>query len=408
MKKVIIVHLGEVFGVNEDVLDDQTPLEAANTPHLDYIQSSSYSGTMKKPNINDSFFISSLLSLIFGTGTSQHSSVLLADGMNCELKENDIVFKNNFVSLKPTAKSLSVIDPVGSLLSSEEKKELTEFLNSNLFKNDDESFFLNTDSNGESVFVYRKENLERRSVSFDEFNSPYEYIGREIDMISKMEEQSKRFMYIMNESQMLLSKHPFAVEKYKGNFFFPNSVWFYEGAFVEKLNPNRSVLPFDKASIVSSNLILKGLSQFHGMQYISWEDFEAKNLKENEFMFIDKEEGNNQIDPIEKVNRLESLDNQIEKLTEQLSGISTKVLFLFNYPYSMDDREKSGCSFFLTEFEKNKYVLPRKKITLFDLLCLISNAISPPKLKSSGFIEEEFKKRKSINPEILGSKILKN
>ena len=76
--------------------------------------------------------------------------------MDCELKENDIIFKNNFVSLKPTAKSLSVMDPSGASLSVEEKLELTELLNSDLYKDEKESFYLKTSSGGNSVLFSSK------------------------------------------------------------------------------------------------------------------------------------------------------------------------------------------------------------------------------------------------------------
>ena len=181
MKKVIVVYLGDVFDAKEDLLEDQTPLEAAETPFLDHIYSFSYNGSIANPNILDSYAISSILSMFLGIKKNQHSSFYLAKGMDCELKENDIIFKNNFVSLKPTAKSLSIMDPSGASLSVEEKLELTELLNSDLYKDEKESFYLKTSLGGDSVLVYSKENLDKKLVSFNEFHSPNEFVGREKD-----------------------------------------------------------------------------------------------------------------------------------------------------------------------------------------------------------------------------------
>ena len=409
MKKVIVFHLGSVFDISEESLEDRTPLEMANTPHLDHLYSRSFSGSFSVPNIDDSFLVTYLMSLMFGYKNFQHSSVQLAEGLECELNRNDIVFKNNFVTLKPTTKSLSIVDPSGASLSVEDKQGLTEFLNVNLFKKRDEYFFLKTNLEGDSVFIYRREKLEKDSVSFEQFKSPYENIGREIDGTPQIKEQSKRFMYIMNESQMLLSKHPLITEKSGSDFFFPNSIWLYEGAFVEDQSENKNIVEFKSASVVSSNLILKGFSKMTGMQFFPWKDFKAKELfEENEFIFIDKEYDKNQFDSFEKVDRIQKLDNEILQLTQLLNQESAKVLFLFNYPYNKNSLGKKGYSFLLTEIEKGKFYLPRRKFTTFDLLCFISNAISPPEPNCSRFIEKKFNERRTVSPVILRSKLFAN
>ena len=407
MKKIIVVHLGDVFDEKEDLLEDQTPLEVAETPFFDQISSFSYNGTLARPDIKDSFSLTSILSMLLGSQESHHSSVFLAEGIGCDLKEGDIVFKNNFVSLKPTAKSLSLMDPLGSSLSLEEKMQLTKFLNSNLFQEDGESFFLNTAANGDSVFVYRKNDLEKRLVSFDQFNSPFEYMGREIDVFPKMQDQSKRFMYIMNESQMLLSKHPLVVERSKDNFLIANSIWFYEGSYVNSLNRNFKNQLFKKSSIISSNIILKGFSGVHEMEFFSNKDYQSNFIENNDLIFFDKELSDKYTDPIGKVNEIQKLDKEMKKFSEDFLKYDSLVLFLFNYPKNTSNYMERGHSFLLTELDSGIFRLPRKKITTFDLLCTISNAISPPELKTSGFTEKKFKNRKNLSPAILGAKIFK-
>jgi 2,3-bisphosphoglycerate-independent phosphoglycerate mutase len=408
MKKVIVVYLGDVFDAKEDLLEDQTPLEAAETPFLDHIYSFSYNGSIANPNILDSYAISSILSMFLGIKKNQHSSFYLAKGMDCELKENDIIFKNNFVSLKPTAKSLSIMDPSGASLSVEEKLELTELLNSDLYKDEKESFYLKTSLGGDSVLVYSKENLDKKLVSFNEFHSPYEFVGREIDVYPKMQEQSKRFMYIMNESQMLMSKYPVVIEKSKDNFFIPNSIWFHEGSFVESLNVKFPLHPFKKSIVLSPNLIMKGFASTCEMQYLSNVENYTKTFEENDFVFLDKEMSDKQLDPIEKVNEIQVLDKKIEKIAEQFANVNANILFLFNYPYNMNNEKEKRCSFLLSELKNGMFKLPQKKFTTFDLLCIFSNAISLPDLKSSGFIEGKFGERKNVSPMILGSKLFKN
>tara|TARA_A100001037_G_scaffold306857_1_gene357340 strand:- start:3581 stop:4807 length:1227 start_codon:yes stop_codon:yes gene_type:complete len=408
MKKVIVLYLGNVFDEKEDLLGDQTPLEVAETPFFDHIYSSSYNGTLANPDIHDSFSLTSVLSILLGSEGFHHSSVLLAKGMGCDLKENDIIFKNNFVSLKPTAKSLSVMDPLGSSLSIDEKIEFTEFLNSNLFQEDGESFFLKTAPNGDSVFVYRKNNLEKGLVSFDQFHSPFEFTGREIDVFPKMEDQSKRFMYIMNESQMLLSKHPVVVESSKDNFLFPNSIWFYEGSYTRLLNRNFDNQTFGKTSVISSNLILKGFCSVYGMQFSSFENYELNSLEENDLIFIDKEASEKHVDPIDKVNTIQELDEEMKKFAEDFLKFDAHVLFLFNFPKNISNYRERGFSFLFTELENGVFKLPRKKFTKFDLLCMISNAISPPESKTSEFSEKKFESRKTLDPVILGTKLFKH
>ena len=108
------------------------------------------------------------------------------------------------------------------------------------------------------------------------------------------------------------------------------------------------------------------------------------------------------------MNEIQVLDKKIEKIAEQFANVNANILFLFNYPYNMNNEKEKRCSFLLSELKNGMFKLPQKKFTTFDLLCIFSNAISLPDLKSSGFIEGKFGERKNVSPMILGSKLFKN
>ncbi len=82
---------------------------------------------------------------------------------------------------------------------------------------------------------------------------------------------------------------------------------------------------------------MKGFSITCEMQYLSNVENYTKTFEENDFVFLDKEMSDKQLDPIEKVNEIQVLDKKIEKIAEQFANVNANILFLFNSPYNMNN-----------------------------------------------------------------------
>lgn len=261
----IIVLLGDgMSDVSYSELGNQTPLQAANTPNMDFMAQHGLVGLAHTvpsglPPGSDVANLS-----VFGydprscyTGRSPLEAV----SMGVELGPEDVAFRMNFVTLKPHGSSIYMQDFSAGHISSAEGRELVEALQASIGSSQIEFH---------PGVGYRHLMVWRGGKDGMISTPPHDISGKAIRDHLPSGDGADTLNQIMNHAQMVLHDHP--VNKLRKEAGQPqaNSIWLWGHGKTPRIGSYREKFGLTGAVISAVDLI-KGIGICAGLDSISVE-----------------------------------------------------------------------------------------------------------------------------------------
>jgi 2,3-bisphosphoglycerate-independent phosphoglycerate mutase len=242
-------------------LGDKTPLQAAKTPHMDYMAKRGRLGLARTvpPGLPPGSDVANLS--VFGydprscyTGRSP----LEAASMGVELGIGDVAFRVNLVTLKPTGTTLIMQDYSAGHISTEEARELIDDLQRQL--GDDEFQFF-------PGIGYRHLLVWRNGKDQLTSTPPHDITGRSILDYFPKGDGADKLVCLMNSSQMVMSRHPVNKKRGEDGKMPANSIWLWGHGRSPRMETYRERFGLSGAVISAVDLI-RGIGIYAGLDII--------------------------------------------------------------------------------------------------------------------------------------------
>ena len=243
-------------------LGGKTPLQAAKTPHMDFIAQRGQFGLARTvpaglPPGSDVANLS-----VFGydprtcyTGRSPLEAV----SMGVDLGADDVAFRVNLVTLLPQRTQLVMQDYSAGHITSAEGKELVEDLQKT-FGNEQFQFFPGV---GYRHLMVWRNGRDRLATT-----PPHDITGKNIlDFMPKGEGQEE-LVNLLNSSQMLFSQHPVNKKRKENGQLPANSIWLWGHGKSPRIESYREKFGLSGAVISAVDLI-KGIGVCAGLDIIN-------------------------------------------------------------------------------------------------------------------------------------------
>lgn len=260
MKYIIIVPDG-ASDYPIDSLGGKTPLEAADTPFMDFLAKDGVLGRVK--TVPSGFSPSSdvaNLSLFgyepqkFYTGRGP----LEAANLGIDLKENDLAFRCNFI----TEAEDRIVDYSAGHISDREAKILVDYLNNEL-GGDGIEFYHGTSYR--NLMVYR----QSRSLSLEELKyfPPHDIMEEDIENHLPLGSNSRRLIELMRRSQKLLCAHEINKVRVDLGENPANMIWLW-GCGAKLGIPSFKERFGLTGAVISAVDLIKGIGKLVGMKVL--------------------------------------------------------------------------------------------------------------------------------------------
>ena len=257
-----IVLLGD--GMSDEKLPqlgDKTPLQAARTPHMDYMARRGKFGLVRTvpPGLPPGSDVANLS--VFGydprscyTGRSP----LEAASMGVNLGSGDVAFRVNLVNLKPTGTTLIMQDYSAGHISTEEARELIDDLQRQL--GDDEFQFF-PGVGYRHLLVWRNGRDKLTSTP------PHDITGKSILDYFPRGDGADKLICLMNSSQMVMSRHPVNKQRMEEGKLPANSIWLWGHGRSPRMETYKERFGLSGAVISAVDLI-RGIGIYAGLDII--------------------------------------------------------------------------------------------------------------------------------------------
>ncbi|GFE58423.1 cofactor-independent phosphoglycerate mutase [Geobacter sp. AOG1] len=257
-----IVLLGD--GMSDEKLPqlgDKTPLQAARTPHMDYMARRGKFGLVRTvpPGLPPGSDVANLS--VFGydprscyTGRSP----LEAASMGVNLGSGDVAFRVNMVNLKPTGTTLIMQDYSAGHISTEEARELIDDLQRQL--GDDEFQFF-PGVGYRHLLVWRNGRDKLTSTP------PHDITGKSILDYFPRGDGADKLICLMNSSQMVMSRHPVNKQRMEEGKLPANSIWLWGHGRSPRMETYKERFGLSGAVISAVDLI-RGIGIYAGLDII--------------------------------------------------------------------------------------------------------------------------------------------
>ncbi|SNB45559.1 cofactor-independent phosphoglycerate mutase [Geobacter sp. DSM 9736] len=261
MKYVVLLGDG-MSDVKLDQLGGKTPLQAARTPHMDYMAQRGKMGLARTvpeglPPGSDVANLS-----VFGydprccyTGRSP----LEAASMGVDLGADDVAFRVNLVTLLPQRGQLLMQDYSAGHISTDEGRVLIEDMQKH-FGNAEFQFFPGV---GYRHLMVWRSGREKLSAS-----PPHDITGKNIIEFLPKGEGAERLIDLMNSSQMLFNRHPVNKSREEAGKLQANSIWLWGHGRSPKIDTFSQRFGLTGAVISAVDLI-KGIGICAGLDIIN-------------------------------------------------------------------------------------------------------------------------------------------
>lgn len=251
---------------------------------------------------------------------------LEAASMGVNLKEDDIAFRCNLITIKfnKDIENSTIVDYSGGHIIQYESQELISFLSSSL-----ENEFKNL------VYFYSGVGYRNLMISKLKRGSdlkcipPHDIIDKKIGDFFPKGSEASFFIKLIKKSYDLLSTHPINLNRIKNGKLPANCIWLWGQGVIPKLKPFFDLYN-KKGSVISAVDLLKGLgicskldvinvpntTGFLDTNYDGKVSFALESLKNLDLVFIHIEapdECGHMGDYIKKVKAVEDIDNFILK-----------------------------------------------------------------------------------------------
>lgn len=347
MKYVIILGDG-MADYHQDSLGGKTPLMLAKKPNIDGLCAFSEVGLCKTiaDGLKPGSDVANLSVLGYDPKESYSGrSPLEAASIGISLKDTDVTARANLVTLsnEPNFEDKTMVDYSAGEISTEEARELIEYLAKNL---NDDIYKLY------AGISYRHCLVVDNGVIAGDLTPPHDITGKPIKEHLPNSVVGKAYLGLMKKSVELLKGHPVNLNRIKQGKNPATSLWFWgEGTkpnlqnFYEKFGV--------KGGMISAVDLLKGIGKLTGMQVIEVEgatgnydtNFSGKasaclNALENglDFIYIHMEapdECGHHGDAEHKIYSIEQIDALVVKpIIDKLkqSGEDFRILIMPDHP----------------------------------------------------------------------------
>lgn len=262
MKYIVVLGDGMAdYDVSE--FDGKTILDVANKPNMDYMASHGELGLVKtvadgmKPGSD----VANLSVMGYDTKKSYSGrSPLEAASIGVELKDTDVTFRTNLVTLSDDEpyENKTMLDYSAGEITTEEAKELIEAVNKELHT-DTINFF--------AGISYRHLLVWDNGSTNVSLTPPHDISGRKITDYLPKGDNSEKLLEMMKKSVEILKNHPVNKKRMEMGKKCATSIWPWgEGTkpdledFYEKFGK--------KASVISAVDLIKGIAILAGMNSI--------------------------------------------------------------------------------------------------------------------------------------------
>lgn len=245
-------------------LGNKTPMGASHTPNMDKLAEKSIIGLVKTvaDNMKPGSDVANLSVLgydpqVYYTGRSP----LEAGSIGIDMKDTDISFRCNLVTLsdEPNYEDKTILDYCADDISTEEAKELVDYLEKNL---GNDEFKLYSGVSYRHCLIWNNGTLE-----VGELTPPHDITGKPIKEYIPNHPNAQKLYELMVKSYDLLKDHPVNKAREARGLKPANSMWLWgEGV-------RASLMPFTekyglKGSMISAVDLLKGIGKFAGMNVV--------------------------------------------------------------------------------------------------------------------------------------------
>jgi 2,3-bisphosphoglycerate-independent phosphoglycerate mutase len=257
-----IVLLGD--GMSDKGLDElggKTPLQAANTPNMDFMARRGRLGLAK--TVPDGYPPGSDVANLSVFGYDPRScytgrSPLEAASIGVELAPDDVAFRVNLVHLAPHGGKIYMKDYSAGHISDADGRELAMALQEQL--GDNEIHFY-------PGVGYRHLMVWRGGRDAMTVTPPHDITGQEVADYFPKGEGADRLIQLMNSSQMVFYNHPQYKRRQAANELPANSVWFWGQGKAPKMESYRERYGLTGAVISAVDLI-RGIGVYAGLEII--------------------------------------------------------------------------------------------------------------------------------------------
>ena len=326
-------------------LNGRTPLEAANTPHMDYLASHGEMGTVKtvpspmKPGSD----VANLSVLGYDPARNYSGrSPLEALSVGVSMASSDVVFRCNLVTLSEEEpyEQKTIVDHSSGEISTEDADVLMDAIRE-AFNSEEFQFYTGTS--------YRHITIWNQGEILD-LEPPHDHLGC---VIGPFLPDNQKFRKMMERSFDILNSHPLNLARKQKGLNKANSLWFW-GAGTKPSLQNFHDMTGLNGAMISAVDLLKGIAVGAGMKVICvpgangslHTNYEGKAqaavdalLKENcDFVYVHVEapdEMGHQGSIPDKIQSIEYIDSRvIAPILSQLdaSGEPYRILILPDHP----------------------------------------------------------------------------
>jgi 2,3-bisphosphoglycerate-independent phosphoglycerate mutase len=243
-------------------LDGKTPLQAANTPHMDKLAQRGVTGlaaTVPR-EFHPGSDVANLSVFGYDPATCYTGrSPLEAASMGVELGPEDVAFRLNLVTLGLAGGDVLMQDFSAGHITTEEARELIECLQDEL---GDEEFQFYPGVSYRHLMVWRG--------GQDDFNvlPPHDLTGKSILDHVPRSEKSMPLMQIVNAAQLLFKRHPVNLKREKEGKPPANSIWLW-GQGRRPQMPTLKMRFGLSGAVISAVDLIKGIGIYAGLDVIN-------------------------------------------------------------------------------------------------------------------------------------------
>lgn len=245
-------------------LGNKTPMGASYTPNMDKLAEKSVIGLVKtvQDNMKPGSDVANLSVLgydpqIYYTGRSP----LEAGSIGIDMKDTDVSFRCNLVTLsnEDNYEDKTILDYCADDISTEEAKELVEYLEKNL---GNEEFKLYSGVSYRHCLIWNNGTMEVGTLT-----PPHDITGKAIKEYIPTHPNAKKLYDLMVKSYDLLKDHPVNKAREAKGLKPANSMWLWGEGVRASLTPFTEKYGL-KGSMISAVDLLKGIGKFSGMNVV--------------------------------------------------------------------------------------------------------------------------------------------
>lgn len=325
MKYIII--LGD--GMSDEPLKNyggKTPLQMANTPHIDWLAANGKSGLLRTvpETMHPGSEIANMAVLGYNVEkVFEGRGVLEAASMGVDLLPGDLGLRCNLITIEDE----KIKNHSAGHISSHEANVLIEFLNEKL-GNEQVTFYAGVS--------YRHLLVVKRGIKNMQCTPPHDVTGTPFKSVLvkantlEAQETTDLLNDLILQSQKLLQNHPINIKRIAEGKESANSIWPWSPGYKPAMPTLKEMFGIEKSVVISAVDLIQGIGVYAGMEVIHVEgatglydtnyegkaEAAVKALKDNDFVYLHIEasdeaghEGNVEL----KTKTIEYLDQRVVK-----------------------------------------------------------------------------------------------